>query len=177
MAEKVVLVIDMQKDNIGKFCLHIIPKIKILVEEARKKGLPVIYACDTRLRDDPIFERFNLPPHTIKGTEGWKIIDELSPETSDIIVEKPRLSAFYASNLDFLLRYKGIKTLIISGIRTEGCILKTIMDGLELGYEIILPVDCIASPSKENHEATLKILDIFPVKKTKAEDLIRSLNS
>ena len=176
MAEKVVLVIDMQKDNVGKFCLHIIPKIKVLVEEARKKGLPVIYACDTRLRDDPMFTRFNLPPHTIKGTEGWKIIDELSPETNDIVVEKPRLSAFYASNLDFLLRYKGVKTLIISGIRTEGCVLKTIMDGLELGYEIILPVDCIASPSKENHEAALKILDLFLVKKTKVEELVRSLN-
>ncbi|RLI02786.1 cysteine hydrolase [Candidatus Bathyarchaeota archaeon] len=176
MTEKAVLVIDMQKDNVGKFCLHIIPKIKVLVEEARKKGLPVIYACDTRLRDDPMFTRFNLPPHTIKGTEGWKIIDELSPETNDIVVEKPRLSAFYASNLDFLLRYKGIKTLIISGIRTEGCVLKTIMDGLELGYEIILPVDCIASPSKENHEAALKILDLFLVKKTKVEELVRSLN-
>ncbi|RLI32224.1 cysteine hydrolase [Candidatus Bathyarchaeota archaeon] len=176
MTEKAVLVIDMQKDNVGKFCLHIIPKIKVLVEEARKKGLPVIYACDTRLRDDPMFTRFNLPPHTIKGTEGWKIIDELSPETNDIVVEKPRLSAFYASNLDFLLRYKGVKTLIISGIRTEGCVLKTIMDGLELGYEIILPVDCIASPSKENHEAALKILDLFLVKKTNVEELVRSLN-
>ncbi|MCX8176240.1 MAG: cysteine hydrolase [Candidatus Bathyarchaeota archaeon] len=176
MSENAVLVIDMQKDNVGRFCLHIIPKIKILASKAREKGFPVVYVCDTRLRDDPMFTRFNLPPHTIKGTSGWEVIDEISPEKDDIIVEKPRLSAFYASNLDFLLRYKRIKTLIISGIRTEGCVLKTIMDGLELGYEIILPVDCVASPSKENHEATLKILNFFLVKKTTVEELIKSFD-
>jgi len=165
----------MQKDNVGKFCLSIIPNIQLLVDEARKKGLLVVYACDTRFSDDSIFKKLQMPVHTVKGTEGWKVVDELSPNEKDIIIEKPRMSAFFGTSLDFLLREKNIKTLIVCGIRTEICLFKTVLDAFELGYEVIVPVDCCASPSPETHEAILKVLDILKVKKPKVKDLIKTL--
>jgi len=72
-ARKAILVIDMQKDNVGKFCQDIIPNIKRLLDEARKKDLKVIFAVDTRLEDDSFFDRLKMRKHAIKGTEGWKV--------------------------------------------------------------------------------------------------------
>ncbi len=172
---KAILVIDMQKDNVGKFCQDIISNIQRLLDEARKKDLKVIFAVDTRFEDDSLFDRLKMRKHAIKGTEGWKVIDELSPAEKDIIVEKPRLSAFFASNLDFVLREYDISTLVITGIRTEGCVLKTILDAFELGYDVILAVDCVASPSKENHEDALNILDLLKIKKLKVDEIICNL--
>ena len=170
---KSVIVVDMQKDNVGRYCLHIIPKIRFLLEKAREKGILVVYSCDTRFVDDKIFVRLNMKPHTLKGSEGWKIIDELKPSEKDFIVEKPMLSAFFSSNLDFLLRERGVKELIVCGVRTEGCVLKTVLDAFELGYDVTIPVDCVASPSPENHESTLKILDLLKIRKTVVEDLVK----
>ena len=54
-SEKAVIVVDLQKDNVGGFCRAIIPNIKLLLREARGKGIPIIFACDSRYPDDFIF--------------------------------------------------------------------------------------------------------------------------
>ncbi|NIM58477.1 MAG: isochorismatase family protein, partial [Candidatus Aminicenantes bacterium] len=104
--KKAVIVVDMQKDNVGRFCKEIIPNIKFLIEKAREKGILVIYACDSRYREDSLFKRVGMSPHTIRGTEGAKVIEELNPKATDVVVEKRMLSAFFGSDLDFTLREK-----------------------------------------------------------------------
>ena len=170
-----LIIVDMQRDNIGRFCQAIIPKIQSLIRKAREQGIPIVYVCDSRYPEDSLFEKVKMKPHAIKGTEGVKVIEELDPAPDDIIVEKRMLSGFFGSDLDFTLREKGIEKLIITGIRTEFCFLKTVLDAFELGYEVIVPQDSCASPSNEGHDAVLKSLDVLKISKPKTEELIVEL--
>jgi len=170
--KKAVIVVDMQKDNVGRFCRHIIPNIKRLVEEARKRGFLVVYGCDSRYPDDFLFKRLGEKPRTIRGTKGVEVIDELAPEQGDVVVEKRMLSVFFGTDLDFTLRHRGVSTIIVTGIITEGCVLKTALDGFELGYEVIVPRDCCASLNPSNHEATFRILEVLKIPSPTLEELL-----
>jgi len=172
---KAVIVVDMQKDNVGKFCREIIPNIKLLIEKARKKGVRIIFVCDSRYPDDFIFTRSGLRPHAIRGTEGAKVIEELDPKPTDVTVEKRMLSGFFGSDLDFTLRQSGITTLIVTGVDTSGCVLKTVLDAFELGYEVVVPSDCCASLSHEYHELALKLFERFNMLKRTAEEVVQTL--
>jgi nicotinamidase-related amidase len=173
--QKAVIVVDLQKDNVGGFCRPIIPNVKLLLREARGKRIPVIFACDSRYPDDFLFTKSGHPLRTIRGTEGVRVIEELEPGATDIIVEKRMLSAFFGTDLDFTLRQKGIKTLIVTGVATWACVLKTVFDAAELGYEVIVPADCCASPSQEGHESALKVLGLLRVVKPSIKEVIETL--
>jgi nicotinamidase-related amidase len=172
--EKAVIVVDVQKDNVGRYCQPIIPNVKLLLRAARGKGVQVIFACDSRYPDDFIFKSGH-PLRTIRGTEGVKVIDELEPGTGDLFVEKRMLSAFFGTDLDFTLRQKGIKTLIVTGVATWACVLKTVFDAAELGYEVIVPADCCASPVPEGHEAALKVLGLLRVVTPSYKEVVEML--
>ena len=174
-SEKAVIVVDLQKDNVGGFCRAIVPNIKLLLREARGKGIPIIFACDSRYPDDFIFTKSGHPLRTIRGTEGVKVIDELEPGATDTIVEKRMLSAFFGTDLDFTLRQRGIKTLIVTGVATWACVLKTVFDAVEMGYEVIVPADCCASPVPEGHESALKVLGLLRVVKPSVKEVIETL--
>lgn len=170
-----VIVVDMQKDNVGRFCQEIIPNIQLLLKKAREKGIPIIFACDSRYPDDFIFTKSGHPIRTIRGTQGVKVIDELDPQPEDVIVEKRMLSGFFGSDLDFTLRQKGTETLIVMGVATWACVLKTAYDAVELGYRVIVPADCCSSPSQEEHEAALTLFKALRVFKPSGKDVIETL--
>ncbi len=170
-----LIIIDMQKDNVGRFCQPIIPNIQSLIRKTREKNIPIVYACDSRYTNDSLFKKLGRRPHTIKGTDGVKVIEELNPVSGDIIIEKRMMSAFFGTDLDFTLREKEVKRLIIAGIRTEFCLLKTVLDAFELGYDVIVPQDSCASPSEDGHKATLKSLDFLKIRKPKTLELIEEL--
>lgn len=172
--QKAIVVVDLQKDNVGRYSLSIIPNVKLLLQEARKKGIPIFFACDSRYPDDFIFKSGH-PLRTIRGTEGVKVIDELEPQATGIIVEKRMLSAFFGTDLDFTLRQKGIKTLIVTGVATWACVLKTVFDAAEMGYEVIVPADCCASPVPEGHEAALKVMGLLRVVKPSVNEVLQTL--
>lgn len=170
-----VIVVDMQKDNVGRFCRDIIPNIKLLIEKARDKGIPIIFACDSRYPDDFLFTKLGHKPHAIRGTKGAEVIDELNPKPTDVMIQKRMLSGFFASDLDFTLRQKGITTIIVTGIAGSGCVLKTVMDAYELGYEVIVPADCCASLSIEEQEWALKYFERRKMLKKSVEEVIEVL--
>ena len=172
--QKAIIVVDLQKDNVGRFCQPIIPNVKLLLQEGRGKGIPIIFACDSRYPEDFIFKSGH-PLRTIRGTEGVRVIDDLEPGATDIIVEKRMLSAFFGTDLDFTLRQKGIKTLIVTGVATWACVLKTVFDAAEMGYEVIVPADCCASPVAEGHDAALKVLGLLRVVKPSVNEVIQAL--
>jgi nicotinamidase-related amidase len=173
-SQKAIIVVDMQKDNVGGFCRAIIPNVKLLLREARSKGVPIIFACDSRYPDDFIFKSGH-PLRTIRGTEGVKVIDDLEPGAGDLFVEKRMLSAFFGTDLDFTLRHKGIRTLIVTGVATWACVLKTVFDAAEMGYEVIVPADCCASPVPEGHESGLKVLGLLRVVKPTVKEVMETL--
>ena len=173
-SQKAIIVVDLQKDNVGKYCQPIIPNVKTLLREARARGIPVIFALDSRYPDDFIFKSGH-PPRTIRGTEGVKVIDELEPGAGDLFVEKRMLSAFFGTDLDFTLRQKGIRTLVVTGVATWACVMKTVFDAAEMGYEVIVPADCCASPAPEGHEAALKVMGLLRVVKPSVREVLAIL--
>ena len=173
--QKAIVVVDLQKDNVGGYCRAIIPNVKLLLQEARGKGIPIIFACDSRYPDDFIFTKGGHPVRTIRGTDGAAVIDDLQPKATDIIVEKRMLSAFFGTDLDFTLRNRGIKTLIVTGVATWACVLKTVFDAAEMGYEVVVPADCCASPVTEGHEAALKVMGLLRVVKPSYKEVLEAL--
>ena len=93
----------------------------------------------------------------VKGEWGSAICDELKPDDADIVVEGKRgLDTFASTNLDFMLRSKGIKTVIIGGFLTNCCVESTMRTAYENGYEVITVTDMVAATSEEEHANALK---------------------
>ena len=173
--EKAVVGVDMQKDNVGRYCRDIIPNIKFLLDKARQKGIPIIFACDSRYPDDFLFARMKMAPYAIRHTEGAEVIDELEARPNDVIIEKRMLSGFFESDLDFTLRNKGIKTIIVTGVSSAGCVFKTVIDAWELGYDVIVPADCCATRSPEDHEWAMQYYRRQNMLVSTVEELVETL--
>jgi len=154
-----VLVIDMLNDFVkGSLKLpnasEVVPRIGRLLQAARQRGVPVIYVCDSHLEGvDRELEVWG--PHALKDTWGAKVVDELAPAKGDFVVEKRRYSAFYATDLDLLLRELGVDTLILTGVATEICVQHTAADAFYRGFNVVVVEDCVRGGSEEAHRAGL----------------------
>jgi nicotinamidase/pyrazinamidase len=163
-----IIVVDMLKDNLKESPRNpyfqearaLIPNLQRLLEEGRKRGFPIIFACDSFLEGDFIF-RGRMKVHSLRGTKGAEVVDDLKPEATDIILPKRRFSAFFKTDLDQTLRLLGVDTIIVTGITTEVCVLMTVMDGLSHDFSVILLEDCSASRSKEFHRGCLNLYRDF----------------
>ena len=93
----------------------------------------------------------------VKGSWGAAIIDELAPTAGDIVIEGKRgLDTFASTNLDFILRSKGISTIVLGGFLTNCCVESTMRTGYEHGYQVITLTDCVAATSMEEHDNALR---------------------
>jgi nicotinamidase/pyrazinamidase len=163
-----MIVVDMLNDNLKESSRNpyfqegraIIPNLQKLLGESRKRGFPIIFACDSFLKDDFIFKG-KMKIHSLRGTEGAEVVDELKPEPTDIILPKRRFSAFFKTDLDQTLRVLGVDTIVVTGITTEVCVLMTVMDGLSHDFSVILLEDCSASRSKEFRQGCLHLYRDF----------------
>ena len=89
----------------------------------------------------------------VKGSWGAAIVDELAPQEGDIVIEGKRgLDTFASTNLDFILRSKGITTIVLGGFLTNCCVESTMRTGYENGYQVITLTDCTAATSVPEHE-------------------------
>lgn len=97
-----------------------------------------------------------------KGGWDYDLIDELSPSKDDIVIDKPRYSGFYNTSLDSMLRVRGIRNLIFTGIATNVCVESTLRDGYFLEYfGILLDDACYQAGPREAHDATLYNVKTF----------------
>jgi nicotinamidase-related amidase len=93
----------------------------------------------------------------VKGSWGAQIVDDLSPEPGDIILEGKRgLDAFASTNLDFILRSKGIETVALAGFLTNCCVESTMRSAYERGFEVITLTDCLGATSMEEPANAIK---------------------
>src|SRR3954464_3782910 len=89
----------------------------------------------------------------VKGSWGAAIVDELRPADDDILIEGKRgLDTFASTNLDFILRSKGISTIALGGFLTNCCVESTMRSAYENGYRVITVTDCMAATSPEGHD-------------------------
>jgi nicotinamidase-related amidase len=89
----------------------------------------------------------------VKGTWGAAIVDELAPTEDDIVIEGKRgLDTFASTNLDFILRSKGIKNVALGGFLTNCCVESTMRSAHEKGFNVFTLTDCLAATSQEEHD-------------------------
>jgi nicotinamidase-related amidase len=166
MPNKAVIIIDLLNDFVTgdlktERAARIVPKLKNLIEAARKHGVPVIYSNDAHYKHDfEVVRKWG--GHAIKGTLGAQVIPELAPREIDFIVEKRAYSGFYETGLESLLRSlyggEGVDNVILGGLHTHICVRHTSADAFFRGYKITIASDGVEAFSQKDHEEGLKYL-------------------
>lgn len=162
--ETVLLLIDVINDlefEDGELllphALTMAERIAALKERAQAANIPSIYVNDNfgQWRSD--FS--HLVDHCLEdNVRGERIVRRLKPNKDDYFVLKPKHSGFYLTTLELLLEYLGAKTLILTGLAGDICVLFTANDAYMRDYKLHIPADCVASNTEESNERALQIM-------------------
>ena len=148
---------DMEFDSGEALFRNALPAAKSLARlrrRAKDAGVPVIYVNDNfgKWRSD---FRQQLGHLLEDGVRGEPLAQLLRPDEQDYFVLKPKHSGFYDTQLDLLIDYLQVKTVILAGFATDMCVLFTASDAYLRDLEIIVPPDCSASATMEHHQTAL----------------------
>lgn len=153
----------------------IVGKVAALADAFRSAGLPVIHLHvvhrpgypDTP-RSSVIIARSIKDNRMVAGSEDVQAVDELQPQGQDIVHARSfSLVAFHGTELDTMLRHMGVTTLVPVGVSTNVAISGTALCGSDLGYQVVVPEDCIAAASPESHDFIVQ--NLLPLYSTLAQ--------
>jgi len=133
-----------ESEPVARFVGPMAEKVAALKRRAKQAGVPCVYVNDNfgRWRSDVR----DLVEHCRReGARGKPMVDLLAPDADDYFVLKPMLSGFYGTALDALLRHLGVRTLVLTGLCANACVLFTAADAHMRGYKLVIPSDCVAT--------------------------------
>jgi ureidoacrylate peracid hydrolase len=145
---------------------QILPPLAELLTAARASGVKLVYLrfvedasghVISEAYDRQRYRAGNTPRYCI-DEEGKSIVPEVAPKPGEAVIDKVRASGFFNTALDTVLRCSGIRTIVLTGMATDSCVLATAIDATARDYYVVLALDCLASFSSERHDAALKIL-------------------
>ena len=180
-----LVVIDMQRDFVeaGGFgeslgndvsrLRAILPTVAALIALFRAKGLPILHTRECHkadLSDCPPAKRLRGAPSLrigdvgpmgrvlIAGEPGASIVPECAPSPGEMVVDKPGKGMFYATDVDAILKARGIRQLVFAGVTTEVCVQTSMREANDRGYECLLIEDATASYFPEFKDAAIAMI-------------------
>jgi len=184
-ATTALVIIDMQRDFVmpggfGEALGNDVKQLQVAIEPtrtildaARKAGMLVIHTREGHrpdLSDCPpsklvrgkgakrIGDPGPMGRILIRGEVGHDIVPELYPVAGEVVIDKPGKGAFFATDLELILRDRGIKTLMVCGVTTEVCVNTTVREANDRGYECVVLSDCVGSYFPEFQKAALAMI-------------------
>jgi maleamate amidohydrolase len=134
-----------------------------LLATARTRGVPVVFtrvAYSASAVEGGVFVRKVPLLRTLRdGTPAAEIVDELAPRPSELVLTKHYASAFFGTALAPTLVALGVDTTIVVGCSTSGCVRATAVDGMQHGFSVIVPRECVGDRAATPHEANLFDID------------------
>lgn len=177
-----VLVIDVQNDNASpkgflaskgidiSLTRETIPRIKSVLDEARRLGVSIFFMRVTRSSDGSVESAPRLRmlekgvftagdvPYEREGTWGHEVLEELEPRPNERQIIKFVSSAFFGTPLDIMLKKQLIQSAVVVGLATEGCVEMTVRDLEQYGYYPVVLKDCVSSRYRDLHDAALFVM-------------------
>ncbi len=165
-------------EKIFRYALPMARKIAELKKRAKEHKIPCVYVNDNFGKWQSDFKRL-LENALDKSHRGAPVAELLKPDEDDYFVLKPKHSGFYSTTLDILLNYLQCRTLIITGIATNICVLYTANDAYMRDFNLIIPSDCVAANEESENQDMLKYIekylkaDISPSTEINFKELIK----
>lgn len=178
-----LVIIDMQRD----FCYpggfgeelgneitqtqSIIPNVEKMLKLAREKGMFVVHTREghrpdlsdllpnKKARGGSIGEEGPMGRILVRGEYGHDIVDELKPVEGEVVIDKPGKGAFYQTDLEIILRKKGITHLLVAGVTTHVCVQSTIREANDRGFDCLMLEDCCAAFDPKDHEDSIRMIN------------------
>ncbi len=184
-ASTALVIIDMQRDfvepggfgeslgNDVSILRKAIAPTKLLLEACRKAGMMIVHTREGHrpdLTDCPpskmerghpkrkIGDGGSMGRLLVRGEKGHDIIPELYPVAGEIVIDKPGKGAFYATDLEPILRNRGIKSLIVCGVTTEVCVNTTVREANDRGFNCVVLEDCVGSYFPDFQRSALEMI-------------------